>query len=159
MLLDNMAKEITKYNLEKSKGQSTPFYMYAYIMDSICFITPFPLMNWSWTPTNAKPIHFYHSKMWEEKAKDFFYKICHNVVVRVHIALYGFPPPQILDKIMGNLGKIEDWFIEEIFSYIKVFGCSVSPHSLPRFLPDWLVCREVAYQTVTGGNSKELKSS
>jgi hypothetical protein len=127
-------------------------------MDAICFITPFPLMNWSWTPTSAEPIHFYHSKLWEEKAKDFFYEICHNVVVPVHIALYGFPPPRISDRIMGNLGKLADWFIEENFSYIRVFGCSVPPHALPRFLPDRLVCREVAYQTVMGGINKELES-
>jgi hypothetical protein len=59
---------------------------------------------------------------------------------------------------MGNLGKLADWFIEENFSYIRVFGCSVPPHALPRFLPDRLVCREVAYQTVTGGINKELKA-
>jgi hypothetical protein len=94
--------------------------MFTYIMDAICFITPFPLMNWSWSSTSAEPIHLYHSKLWEEKAKYFFYKIYHHVVVSVHIDLYGFPPPRISDKIMGNLGKIADWFIEENFSYIRV---------------------------------------
>jgi hypothetical protein len=58
---------------------------------------------------------------------------------------------------MGNLGKVADWFIDENFSYIRVFGCSVPPHALPKFLPDRLVCREVSYQTVTGGINKELK--
>jgi hypothetical protein len=108
-------------------------------------MTPFSLMNWSWTQANSEPIHFYHSKLWEENAKDFFYKICHNVVVHVHIAIYGHPPPRISERIMGNLGKLEDWFIKENFSYIIVFGCSVPPHALPQFLPDRLVCIEVAY--------------
>jgi len=125
ILSDNLAKEITEYKLVKSKGKPAPFYMSTYIMDAISFITPFPLMNWRWTPTNAEPIHFYHSKMWEDKAKDFFYEICHHVVVLVHIDLYGFPPLIILDRIMGNLGKIVDWFIDENFSYIRVFECSV----------------------------------
>jgi hypothetical protein len=93
ILLDNLAKEIMEYKLDKSKGQSTHFYMSTYIMDAICFITLFPLMNWTWTPTSAEPIHFYHSKLWEEKDKYFFYEICHHVVVLVHIDLYGFPPP------------------------------------------------------------------
>jgi hypothetical protein len=159
MLSDNLAKEITEYQLAKSKGQSAPFYMSAYIMDAIFFMTPFPLMNWSWTPNNAEPIHFYHSKLWEDKAKYFFYEICHHVVVPIHVALYGFPPPRISDRIMGNLGKIADWYIEENFSYIRVFGCSVPPHALPKFLPDRLVCREVAYQTMTGGINKELKAA
>jgi hypothetical protein len=90
---DNLAKEIVDYKTTKEKGQPTPFYMSTYIMDTICFMTPFPLMNWSWTPTSADPIHFYHSKLWEEKSKDFFYEICHHVVVPVHVALYGHPPP------------------------------------------------------------------
>jgi hypothetical protein len=57
---------------------------------------------------------------------------------------------------MTNLGKIVDWYIEEHFSYMD-FGCSIPPNDLPKFLPDRLLCREVAYQTVTGGIKKELK--
>jgi hypothetical protein len=81
----------------------------------------------------------------EENANDFFYKICHNVVVHVHIAIYGHLSPEISERIMGNLGKIANWFIEENSSYIKVFGCLVPPHSLPYFLPDKLLYREVVY--------------
>jgi hypothetical protein len=158
MSSDNLAKEITEYQLDKSKAQSSPFYMSTYIMDVIFFMTPFSLMNWSWTPNNVDPIHFYHSKLWEDKARDLFYKIFHYVVVPILIALYSFPPPRISDKIMENLGKITDWYVKEIFSYIRVFGCSVPPHALPKFLPNRLVCQEVAYQTVTGGHQQGIKS-
>jgi len=97
--------------------------------------------------------------MWEDKARDFFYEICHYVVVSIHISLYGFSPPRILDRIMANLGKIAYWYIEENFSYIRFFGCSIAPHALPKFLPDRSVCWEVAYQTVIGGINKELKTT
>jgi hypothetical protein len=60
---------------------------------------------------------------------------------------------------MGNMGELEDCFIEENFSYIRVFGCSIPPHALSRFLIDRLVCQEVAYQTVTRGINKEMKES
>jgi len=76
----------------------------------------------------------------------------------MHTAIYGFPPPRISEKIMANMDKIADWYIEENFSYIRVFGCSVPPHALPEFLPERLVCREVAHQIVHGGISKELKA-
>jgi hypothetical protein len=99
MLSDNLAKEITKYKMVKSKGKPTPFYMSAYVMDDICFMTPFPLMNWRWTSTSIEPIHFYHSKLWEEKGKDFFYKIFHIVVVPIHIALGGKRQRFILQNI------------------------------------------------------------
>jgi hypothetical protein len=116
-------------------------------------------MRWSWTPTNVESIHFYHYKLWDGKEKYFFYKICNYVVVLMHIALYGFPPPRISNKIVTNLGKVADRYIEKHFSYIRVFGCLVPPHALPKFLPDRLVCREIAYQTVAGGMSKELKAT
>jgi hypothetical protein len=122
MLSDNLAKQIGDYKTQKLKGEHAPFYMYAYIMDAICFRTPFPLMNWRWTPTVTEPIHFYHSKLWEENSKDSFYEICHNVVIPIHEAIYGQPPPRILEQIIGNLGAIADWYIEESFSYIRVFG-------------------------------------
>jgi hypothetical protein len=45
MLLDNPTKEITGYQLAKSKGKLVPFYMSSYIMDAICLMNPFPLMR------------------------------------------------------------------------------------------------------------------
>jgi hypothetical protein len=158
ILSDSLASEITEYQAKKAKGKSTSFFMSAYIMDAICFMTPFPLMGWSWTPDSAEPIHIYHSKLWEDKAKDFFYEICNWVAVSMHIAIFGHPPPRISDTVVANLDKVADWYIEEHFSYIRVFGCSVPPYALPQFLPDRLVCREVARQTVLGGISKELKA-
>jgi hypothetical protein len=75
----------------------------------------------------------------------------------MHTAIYGYPPPRISDKFVTNLGRIADWYIEEHFSYIRVFSCSVPPHAQPQFLLDRLVCREVTHQTVLGGIIKELK--
>jgi hypothetical protein len=75
----------------------------------------------------------------------------------MHTSIYGFPPPRISDKIVANLGKIVDWYIEEHFSYIRVFGCSVRPYALPESLPNRLVYRKVAHQTVHGEISKDLK--
>jgi hypothetical protein len=80
-------------------------------------------------------------------------------VAPIHIAFYGHSPPRISETIMEKLGKLVEWFIEENFLYIRVFGCSVSPHALPQFLLDRLVCREVAYQTIAGGINKELKAT
>jgi hypothetical protein len=65
-------------------------------------------MDWSWTPNSIKPINIYHSKLWEEKEKDFLYEIYNWVVVPMHTAIYGYPPPKISDKIVTNLGRIID---------------------------------------------------
>jgi hypothetical protein len=130
--------------------------MFSYIMDFICFTTPFPLMNWSWNPTYPEPTHEYHSKIWEENDKDSFYEICHFMVIPLHQLVYDCTPPRILELVIGGLKAIVDWFIEENFSYIRVFRCSIPPHALQKFLPDRLVCREVAHQIVIGGIGIEL---
>jgi hypothetical protein len=46
ILSDNLTKDIAEYETEKSKGRLASFYMSSYIMDVICYMTPFPLMNW-----------------------------------------------------------------------------------------------------------------
>jgi hypothetical protein len=116
-------------------------------------------MNWSWNPTYLEPIHEYHSKFWEENAKDSFYEIFHFMVIPLHQMLYSCAPPHISESVTGNRREIVDWFIEDNFSYIRVFGCSIPPHALPKFPPDRLACREVAHQIVAGGIGIELKEA
>jgi hypothetical protein len=159
ILYDNLAKEIAEYQSSKLKGKPDHFYMLSYIMDAICFTIPFPMMNWSWTPTSSEPIHFYDSKLWEENDKYSFYEIFHGVVIPIHITIYGHPSPRILETIMGNLGTLTNWFIEENFSHIRIFGSFIPPHALPHFLPDGMLCREVAYQTIARGINKEFKEA
>jgi hypothetical protein len=97
-----------EYRAQKMSGKASSFFKSAYIMDAICFMTPFPLMSWSWTPTNAKPIHVYHSKLWEDKAKEFVYDIFNMVMVPMHVSIFGHPPPRISDNITANLSSVAD---------------------------------------------------
>jgi hypothetical protein len=156
---DKLAQEILNYRVARSKGQLVDFYMSAYIMDAIFFVTPFPLMNWSWNITCPEPIHVYHSALWEENAKNVFYKICHFVIIPMHKMFYGYEPPRISEAVSENIKEIAYWFVEENASYIMVYGCSIPPHALSKFLPDRLVLREVAYQIVKGGIGIELKAA
>jgi hypothetical protein len=138
-------------------GKAASFFMSAYIMDVVCFMTPFLLMSWSWDPSDAEPIHVYHSKLWEDKVANFIYKIFNWVMVPMHVTIFGNPPPRISDSIAVNLSSMSDWYVEAEFSYIRVFDASVPLHALPLFIPDRLACHEIARQTVIGGISKEIK--
>jgi hypothetical protein len=158
ILSDNISSEVINYKTARSKGQPVAFYMSSYIMDAICFMTPFPLMNWSWNASCPEPVHKYHSALWEENAKNTFYEVCHYVIIPLHRVFLGCEPPRISNTIIENLKSVVDWFIEEIFSYVRVYGCSIPPHALPKILPDRLICREVAYQLVNGGIGLELKA-
>jgi hypothetical protein len=104
-------------------------------------------------------VHEYHNKLWENKVDKFIYEIFNWVMVPLHIAIFGHPPPRISDSIAINLSGIVDWYMEAEFSYFRVFGATVPLLALPLFIPDKLACREIARQTVIGGVSKELKAS
>jgi hypothetical protein len=78
-------------------------------------------------------------------------------MVPMHVTIFGNPPPRISDSIATNLSSVANWYVEEEFSYIKVFGASVPLHALPLFIPNRFACREIARQTVIGGISKEIK--
>jgi hypothetical protein len=156
-LSDSLTSRITEYRMQKASGKVASFLMSAYIMDVVCFMTPFPLMSWSWTPSEVEPIHVYHSKLWEDKATEFIYEIFNWVMVPMHVYIFGNPPLRISDSISINLNNVAKWYVEVEFSYIRVFGTSIPPYALPLFIPDRLVCREIARKTVIGGISKELK--
>jgi hypothetical protein len=108
ILLDSLSSEITEYQKKKSKGKPASFFMSAYIMDTICFMMPFLLMGWSWTPGSAEQIHVYHSKLWEDKENDSFYEICNWVAVPMHTIIFGHSPPIISDAVAANLEKLVD---------------------------------------------------
>jgi hypothetical protein len=84
------------------------FYMSTYLMDTIFFMTPFSLRNWSWNITCPKPIHQYYSKLWEENEKKSFYNICHFVVIPIHKKKIGCDPPCISDAVSNKLKKTID---------------------------------------------------
>jgi hypothetical protein len=159
ILSDSLANRVTEYREQKASGRPSSFFMSAYILDAICSITPFPLMSWAWNPVEDRPIHVYHENLWENKADNFIYEIFNWVMVPLHIAIFGHPPPRISNNIAENLSGIADCYVEADFSYFRVFGAVVPPLALPLFIPDKLACREVARQTVIGGVSKELKGS
>jgi hypothetical protein len=159
ILSDSLANRVTEYREQKASGRPSSFFMSAYIMDTVCSMTPFPLMRWAWNTYQEKPVHEYHDKLLENKVDKFIYEIFNWVMVPLHIAIFGHPPPRISDNIAASLSGIADWYVEAEFSYFRVFGATVPPLALPLFIPDKLVCREITRQTVIGGVSKELKAS
>jgi hypothetical protein len=112
LLFDSLTSQITEYRAQRECKKVTSFFMSSYIMDAICFMTPFPLMNWSWAPSNIEPIHVYHSNLWEDNAKEFIYKIFNWVMVQLHVAIFGQPLPKISNSIATNLSSMEYWYIE-----------------------------------------------
>lgn len=51
ILSDNLATVIWNYRSKRTTSQRIypPFYLAAYVMDAICYVSKFPLMGWKWT--------------------------------------------------------------------------------------------------------------
>ena len=63
------------------------------------------------------------------------------------------------DEASVDLTSIGIWFGEEKFTYIKLFGNTTDPHILPLYILDKLFAREIAYQIIVEGMSRNLKES
>ena len=62
ILSDKLATAILELRSNSRKTTRTipPFYYSAYIMDTLCFNSKYPVLGWRWTPHDPKTIHIYH---------------------------------------------------------------------------------------------------
>ena len=93
---EDKAKEILGY---KTKRRFTsrvypPFFFSTYFMDTICFVSDFPIMGWKWTVQNPLPIQVYHKVLWESNFIPHFFNICHGVMLPIHKILYKRDAPR-----------------------------------------------------------------
>ena len=94
------------------------------------------------------PIHAYLDIMWETKYHPHFYKICHEIILLIHQEIFCSKAPRLSNEANRDLKPLGKWFGEESFTYIRVFGILSSLHVLPLFVPDKILAREIAYQTI-----------
>jgi len=128
-------------------------------MDIICFNFGFPIPGWKWIVQDPTPIHIYHMYLWKFDYKNHLYRICHGFVLPIHQAIFNKPTPRVSNEANIDLTSIESWFGEENFTYIRVFGSITDPHVLPLYIPDKLLAREISYQIVEKGMTRNLKDS
>ena len=160
ILSDTLYTVVLNYQSKRSLSQRVypPFYPSAYIMDSICLVSEFPIMGWKWTTQDPLPIHVYHKVLWDSQFVPHFYQICHGFILPLYKIMYDKDPPRCSLEAQIDIIPIARWFGEEWFTYIRVFGSTVPPHVLPLYVPDKLLAREIAYQTCSEGSlTKDLK--
>jgi hypothetical protein len=63
---------------------------------------------------------------------------------------------RLLDEGIQLLYKIGDWYIEKELTYLRIYGATAAPNLLPKFVPDRLVLREIAYETLLFGFNASL---
>lgn len=160
ILSDNLITAIVSYRSKRSMSQRIypPFYLATYVIDSICYVSKFPVMGWKWTTQDPLPIHVYHKVLWDSQFTPYFYQICHGLILPLYRMLYDKDPTRCSPKAQIGIIPIARWFGEELFTYVRVFGSTVPPHVLPLYIPNKLLAREIAYQTCSEGIlTKDLK--
>lgn len=66
---------------------------------------------------------------------------------------------RISEEVGIDLTVVGNWFREDKFTYIRLFGSFIRPHVLPLYVPDKMLAWELAYQITTEGTSKTLRNS
>ena len=117
-------------------------------MDGIYFCTTFPTMGWKWTLQDPYPIHLSNKQIWESNYIPHFYKIFHVLVLPLNQIIFNKKAPRFSQEAKADLLIVGNKFIEEWFTYIRVFGSTVDPHVLPLYVSNKLLAREIAYQTM-----------
>jgi hypothetical protein len=54
------------------------------------------------------------------------------------------------------ISKVGHWYLDELDTYIRVFGATGVPHLLPVHVLDRLVVGEICYQTILEGYNTTL---
>lgn len=143
ILSDNLITTIFSYRSKRATSQRIypPFYLAAYIMDSIFYVSKFPVMGWKWTTQDPLPIHVYHKILWDSQFTPYFYQICHGLMLPLYRMLYDKEPLRCSLESNIDILPIARWFGEELFTYVRVFGSIAPPHVLPLYIPDKLLWR------------------
>lgn len=139
-------------------GLAQGFHLSTYLLHVVCAFSPFPWMNWNFSIFSS-PIHTYCSILWVMRFMDWFYHIGDNFLVPLHRLLFGFPPPRFSKSAESTLKEIVDWYVFEKYSYIRVYGYHDSPHTLPTFIPNRFVLKEISYHIVSIGITRVLKDN
>lgn len=148
ILSDKLATTVLDFRNQTiiKERKMPPFYYSAYILDTLCFNSEFPVLGWWWTPQDPTAIHIYHQKLWKTSYKHHLYQICNGFMLPIYYSIFDKPIPKVSYQASFDLTAVGSWFGEERFTCVRVFGSQANPHVLPLYILDKLLAREIAYQ-------------
>jgi hypothetical protein len=109
--------------------------MSSYLLDIMCTTQKYPRMGWLWKPSNPT-IHVSCKVLWENKYHIKYRRICKHFLAPLYKFIFHTTPPRMTDKSIVVIRIIEDWYLMDKNTYIRVYVPMKPPHLLPRFLPD-----------------------
>lgn len=128
-------------------------------MDAICFATSFPTMGWKWTIQDPTPVYIYHKILWESNFHTHFYKKFQGVMLPIQQAVFDKRAQRLFGEDKIDFIPIGRWFSKYVFTYIRIYGSLEFPHVLPLYVPNKLLARDISYETIGDGLTKNLKEA
>jgi hypothetical protein len=86
-----------------------------------------------------------------KKYKRAYASICDKFLAPLFNLIFHIECPRITEEAKGILKYIGNWYLQEKFTYFRIYGVVASPHLLPIYVPNKLVLSEIAYQTILQG--------
>jgi hypothetical protein len=85
------------------------------------------------------------------KYKRNYSLICDELLVPLYTPISHDVRPIFFDEAKMVLRHIGNWYIDDTYSYIRVYGVTTSPHLLPNNVPNRELIVGIAYQTILHG--------
>ena len=76
----------------------------------------------------------------------------------MHQMIFNKESPRVSEEASEDISSVARWFVEENFTYVRVFRSYSSPRVLSYYVPDKFLAWEIAYQLVNG-ITKQLKNA
>lgn len=77
-------------------------------------------------------------------------------MIHLHEVIFRNVIPRINEDLKEALDQIGDWFVEELFTYIRIYGSEIGPHALLRYILERISLREVVNQTTLNDQAQKL---
>lgn len=127
-------------------------YFFGFLLDTLCAHNSFPGLNWAWNP-KCLPIHIYYQELWEEHYRREMYVISEHFMASAH---NYYETPLISEEGREVLSKIKNWYLLKYFTYSRVSGLKYSPYILPKYVPNRIMIKELAFQIFKIGHTNIL---
>jgi hypothetical protein len=134
-------------NAHEACINKTPsFYMATYLTDVIFSFVAFLGMKWNYNP-NLQPIHIYYYELWECNYNNYFYEFFDDFLAPLFQIIFGRFLHRLSSKVVETLEDLVDWYMENNFTFIYIFGSSAPPDLLLGYVLNSLLGREIEYES------------
>jgi hypothetical protein len=86
--------------------------------------------------------------MWENKYNRNYSQLCDFFIAPLCRLIFCRECPWLSREAMKLLKSIGNWYLQEDYTYLRIYGVTAPPHLLPKYVPNRIILGEIAYQTI-----------